>query len=141
VAVWDDRELDGIGIPGRITRAQIAYSIHGKASDNNSNLNSDYKDYTLFFGIEPFALVKNKWLSGLRLELGSWWCHTDGRPQAQKTCNEITLEEGENAGPQTLMEIASDVRPGKATGKTHWLHGGIHGGSDPHTLHLWYYAL
>ena len=35
VAVWDDRELDGIGIPGRITRAQIAYSIPGKASDNS----------------------------------------------------------------------------------------------------------
>jgi hypothetical protein len=126
VAVWDDRELDGIGIPGRITRAQIAYSIPGKASDNRGQiLNSNYKDYTLFFGIEPFALVKNKWISGLRFELGNWWCHTDGRAQAQKTCNTITLAEGENAGPQDLFVLTGNVKPGKATGQTRWTHAGI----------------
>ena len=123
---WDDRELDGIGIPGRITRAQIAYSIPGKASDNRGQvLNSNYKDYTVFFGIEPFALVKNKWISGLRFELGNWWCHTDGRAQAQKTCNTIRLEEGENAGPQEMFLLTSTVKPGKATGQTHWTHAGI----------------
>jgi hypothetical protein len=130
VSVWDDRELDGIGIPGRITRAQIAYSIPGKASDNAGQiLNSNYKDYTVFFGIEPFSLLKNKWLSGIRFEIGKWWCHTDGRVQAQHTCNRIRLSEGENAGAQDIMEINAPFQQAgtgtRAAGRTSMTHAGL----------------
>jgi hypothetical protein len=130
VSVWDDRELDGIGIPGRITRAQIAYSIPGKASDNAGQiLNSNYKDYTVFFGIEPLALLKNKWLSGIRFEIGKWWCHTDGRVQAQHTCNRIRLSEGENAGAQDVMEINAPFQQAgtgtRAAGRTSMTHAGL----------------
>ena len=124
VANWDDRSLSGIGIPGRITRAQIAYSVPGKGSDNIT-INSNYKDYTVFLGVEPLSQLKNKWLNGIRLELGNWWCHTDGRPQAGKNCNRIRLRENENAGSQTMMDINSVVAPGHATGQTHWTHAGI----------------
>jgi len=124
VANWDDRDLSGIGIPGRITRAQIAYSIPGKGGDNVT-INSNYKDYTVFFGTEPFSQVKNKWISGLRFELGNWWCHVDGRAQAGQSCNRIRLRENENAGQQTMMDIQTTVKPGHATGQTHWTHAGI----------------
>jgi hypothetical protein len=124
VAVWDDRELTGIGIPGRITRAQIAYSVPGKGSDNVS-INSDRKDYTLFLGVEPFALVKNKWISGVRLELGNWWCSVDGRAQAGQSCNRIRLRENENAGQQTMMDIQTTVDPGDSAGRTRWTHAGL----------------
>jgi hypothetical protein len=124
VAVWDDRSLAGIGIPGRITRAQIAYSVPGKGGDNVS-INSDRKDYTLFFGIEPLALVKNKWLSGIRFEIGHWWCSVDGRPQAGQNCNRGRMAENENAGDVRLMDINTVVRPGESAGKTQWTHVGL----------------
>jgi hypothetical protein len=141
VANWDDRSLSGIGIPGRITRAQIAYSVPGKGADN-TQINSNYKDYTVFIGTEPFSQVKNKWISGLRFELGNWWCHTDGRAQAVKNCNRVRLREGENAGGNlTLMDINSVVPTGKATGQTHWTMAGIQYSVGPTTIRSIYNTL
>ena len=40
-----------------------------------------------FLGIEPFSEVKNKWLSGLRCEMGWFYCAVDDRAVASNSCN------------------------------------------------------
>src|SRR3954447_13879592 len=54
---WDDRSLNGIGIPGRITRYQLAYAIAGKGADD-TQINTDHKDGSTFLGLQPFADIK-----------------------------------------------------------------------------------
>ncbi len=78
---WDDRSLDGIGIPGRISRFQLAYAIPGKGSDNTFMF-TDRRDLVAFFGIDPLSQVKNKWLSGLKFEMGWLYCAVDARAVA-----------------------------------------------------------
>ena len=56
---WDDRSLSGIGIPGRISRFQLAYAVPGKGSDNTFTF-TDRKDLVAFFGIDPFSQVKKQ---------------------------------------------------------------------------------
>ena len=92
---WDDRSLSGIGIPGRITRFQLAYATPGKGSDNTF-LFTDKRDLVAHFGIEPFSQVKNKWISGLRYEIGWFHCAVDDRAGAANSCNRSRLREGEN---------------------------------------------
>ncbi|HMF49512.1 MAG TPA: hypothetical protein VK603_12760, partial [Candidatus Saccharimonadales bacterium] len=92
---WDDRSLSDIGIPGRITRLQLAYATPGKGSDNTF-LFTDRRDFVGHFGIEPFSEVKNKWISGLRYEVGWFRCAVDDRAQASNSCNRSRLQENEN---------------------------------------------
>ena len=40
---------------------------------------TDKKDLVAFLGIDPLADVKNKWLSGLKFEMGWWYCAVDAR--------------------------------------------------------------
>jgi hypothetical protein len=113
---WDDRSLGGIGIPGRITRYQLAYAIAGKGSDD-TQINTDHKDGSTFLGIQPFSQVKNKWISGLQLEMGAWFCHVDDRAQAGNNCNRLRLRENENAGNAntTLFDTGTIVGRGYQT--------------------------
>ncbi len=92
---WDDRSLSGIGIPGRITRLQLAYATPGKGSDNTFQF-TDKKDLVTHLGIEPFSQVKNKWISGLRYEVGWFHCAVDDRAGASNSCNMSRLRENEN---------------------------------------------
>ncbi len=92
---WDDRSLSSIGIPGRITRFQLAYATPGKGSDNTFQF-TDKRDLVTHFGIEPFSQVKNKWISGLRYEVGWFHCAVDDRAGASNSCNMSRLRENEN---------------------------------------------
>jgi hypothetical protein len=92
---WDDRSLSGIGIPGRITRFQLGYATPGKGSDNTF-LFTDKRDLVTHFGIEPFSQIKNKWISGLRYEVGWFHCAVDDRAGASNSCNMSRLRENEN---------------------------------------------
>ena len=57
-----------------------------------------------FFGIEPFSEVKNKWLSGLKWEMGWFYCYVDSRAVAAESCNRSRVREGENnANSQTTI--------------------------------------
>jgi hypothetical protein len=100
---WDDKSLDGIGIPGRINRFQLAYAIAGKGSDN-TQINTDRKDFSTFLGITPMADVKNKWLNGLQFEFGAWFCQVDDRAAAGNICNRLRLRDDGNAGIQTIFD-------------------------------------
>ena len=100
---WDDRSLSGIGIPGRISRFQLAYAIPGKGSDNTFMF-TDRRDLVAFFGIDPFSQVKNKWLSGLKFEMGWFYCAVDARAVAAESCNRSRVRENENgANSQTTI--------------------------------------
>jgi hypothetical protein len=76
---WDDRSLSGIGVPGRITRFQLGMADVSEGDDGLSSF-TDRKDFTSYFGIQPFSQTKNKWLRGFLFETGAWFCNVDGRP-------------------------------------------------------------
>jgi len=124
---WDDKPLGGFG---RITRFQLAYAIAGKGSDN-VQINTDHKDGSAFIGIEPFSQIKNKWISGLRFEMGSWWCHVDDRAQAGNVCNRLRLRENENAGQQTMFDTGAGF---VGRGYQHYLHPGLQWTVGPYRL-------
>src|SRR5215471_13085296 len=71
---WDDRPLDAIGIPGRINRFQVAMASVQNGDDGLSSFTAR-KDFVVYLGLEPFSQVKNKWISGLKFEMGSWFCN------------------------------------------------------------------
>ena len=57
-----------------------------------------------FFGIDPFSQVKNKWLSGLKFEMGWFYCDVDARAVASNSCNRSRVRENENgANSQTTI--------------------------------------
>ena len=105
---WDDRSLNAIGIPGRISRFQLAYAVPGKGSDNTF-MYTDRRDLVAFLGIDPLANVKNKWLSGIKFEMGWWYCAVDQRQNGatgpvQNSCNRSRVRENENgANSQTTI--------------------------------------
>jgi len=111
---WDDRSLSGIGIPGRLSRLQLAYAVPGKGSDN-SFTNTDRKDFVAHLGIEPFSEVKNKWISGLKYEIGWFSCAVDDRAQASNSCNRSRLRENENGANNstTLYDTGTLVGRGR----------------------------
>ena len=111
---WDDRSLSSIGIPGRISRFQLAYATPGKGSDNTF-LFTDKRDLVTHFGIEPFSEVKNKWISGLKYEIGWFHCAVDDRAGAANSCNRSRLREGENGANSatTLYDTGTLVGRGR----------------------------
>ena len=111
---WDDRSLEGIGIPGRISRLQLAYAVPGKGSDNTFMF-TDRKDLVAFFGIDPLANVKNKWLSGIKFEMGGWYCAVDDRAGASNSCMNSRVRENENGANQftTIYDTGALVGAGR----------------------------
>jgi len=77
---WDNRSLDAIGIPGRITRFQFAVGKISEGEDGRPTFKDKY-NFNTFLGVTPLSQVKNKWLSGLHFEVGAWFCNNDPSPQ------------------------------------------------------------
>jgi hypothetical protein len=102
---WDDRELSGIGIPGRIGKFQVGMSSVAEADDGLSSFRDAGKNFNLYGNIQPFAQLKNKWLSGLTFEAGNWFCNVDGRPQAQvdSGCDSFQIQDHGDGGRQNMI--------------------------------------
>jgi hypothetical protein len=102
---WDDRELSGIGIPGRIGKFQVGMSSVAEADDGLSSFRDAGKNFNLYGNIQPFAQLKNKWLSGLTFEAGNWFCNVDGRPQAQvdNGCDSFQIQDHGDGGRQNMI--------------------------------------
>ncbi len=81
---WDDKDLSGIGIPGRIGKLQIGMSNVAEAEDG-SQINSDRKNFNVYLSVQPMSQIKNMWLSGLTFEYGVWFCNNDNR-SGSSTC-------------------------------------------------------
>jgi hypothetical protein len=105
---WDDRSLSGIGIPGRITRFQVARATVSEGDDGLSSF-TDKSDYTAYFGIQPFSQIKNKWISGLQLDIGTWFCNNAGYVgNTDNGCDRIRLRDHGDGAAQTLFDTGGD---------------------------------
>jgi hypothetical protein len=100
---WDDKELFGIG---RITRFQLGRASVNEADDGLSSF-TDKADYTAYLGIQPLALVKNKWISGLQFDIGTWFCNIDDRAN-DNGCDRIRLRDHGDGASQTLFDTGGD---------------------------------
>ncbi len=127
---WDNRPLDGIGIPGRINRFELAMGSVGEGDDGLSSF-TDRKDFVAYLGIEPFSQIKNKWISGLRFEMGSWFCNRDARQPVTNACGQLNIQDLGNAGRQTLWASGS-IGDGLAT----FLMPGLTWEVGPYTLRV-----
>jgi hypothetical protein len=127
---WDNKPLDGIGIPGRINRFQLAMASVGEGDDGTESF-TDKKDFVAYIGIEPFSQLKNKWLSGLKFEMGSWFCNRDARQPVPNACGQLNIQDLGNAGRQTLWASGS-IGDGLAT----FLMPGVTWDVGPYSLRL-----
>ncbi len=126
---WDNRPLDAIGIPGRINRFQVAMA-NVKEGDDGLSRFSDRKDFVTYLGIEPFSQLKNKWISGLKPEMGAWFCNND--PQALfNACNKLQIQDLGNGGRQTLFNA-----PATGKGLATLLMPGLTWEVGPYTLRV-----
>jgi len=105
---WDDRSLSGIGIPGRISRFQFGMANVSEGDDGLSSF-TDRKDFTTYLGVDPFSQLKNKWIRGLRLEFGAWFCNNAGyEGNTDNGCDRIRLRDHGDAAAQTIFDTGSD---------------------------------
>ena len=103
---WDDRSLSAIGIPGRIGKFQIGMSSIAEGDDGLASF-TDRKDFNTYLSIQPFSQIKNKWISGLTFEYGSWFCNVDDRAQSNG-CARYRVQDHGDGGRQTLFDTGAD---------------------------------
>jgi hypothetical protein len=104
---WDDRSLAGIGIPGRIGKFQLGMSSVAEGDDGTQSL-TDRKDFNVYGSIQPFAQLKSKWIRGLTLEYGSWFCNVDNR-SIQNGCSRYRVQDHGDGGRQTLFDTGENT--------------------------------
>jgi len=103
---WDDRSLSGIGIPGRIGKFQLGMSSIGEGDDGLASF-TDRKDFNAYLSIQPFSQVKNKWISGLTFEYGSWFCNVDNRAR-ENGCDRYRIQDHGDSARQTLFDTGAN---------------------------------
>jgi hypothetical protein len=103
---WDDRSLSNIGIPGRISRAQVGMNAYAEIGDG-AQVNTDRKDFHSYLSVEPMSQLKNKWLRGMLFEYGAWFCNSDNRALANG-CNRYRIRDNSRGGRQTLFDTGSN---------------------------------
>ena len=68
---WDNKPLFGIG---RIARFSVGMASINEADDGLSSFRDQGQNWDAYLGINPFSAIKNKWIEGLHLETGAWFC-------------------------------------------------------------------
>jgi hypothetical protein len=106
---WDDRSLSGIGIPGRISRLSVAMASINEGDDGLSSFKDAGGNFDGYLGINPFSQLKNKWLSGLLVEFGAWFCDNQGyRGNQDNGCDRVRMQDHGDAAKQVLFDTGSD---------------------------------
>lgn len=148
--LWEDKSLTSIGLPGELEWFNI---MVGSGPGNGSNgrfIHSDKKSYVVAGAISPFSKTKSKWLRGLTLSAGVWFCNFDpksgtldeeGDFDPEGGCDDSRIRETDGAEKAVLFD--ADVDRGSNTGKgTHRMHGfGIRHRVGPYQLlftHHWW---
>ena len=99
---WDDKDLSGIGIPGRI--AQIpTWNVERGEGDDGTQSQTDRKDFNVYLSIQPMSQLKNIWLSGLTFEFGTWFCNVDLRATGGNGCDRYRIQDQGDGGRQSLL--------------------------------------
>ncbi|HEU4343963.1 MAG TPA: hypothetical protein VFU31_20605, partial [Candidatus Binatia bacterium] len=101
---WDDKPLFGIGT---LRRFQLSMSAIAEGDDGTSS-NTDRKDFNAYMSIQPFSQIKNKWISGLTFEYGSWFCNVDNRA-AQNGCNNYQIRDHGDGARQVLFQTGGNT--------------------------------
>ena len=114
---WDDKPLDSIGIPGRISRINFVSATIGEGDDGQSGNRDAGHGFSAFFQIQPFSQLKSKWIQGLSISGGTWFCDVDGStPQGVSTvataCNQLRLRDHGDGGRQTLFDTGTSIGRG-----------------------------
>ena len=103
---WDDRDR----FPASVYRAHRQVPVRRVAISPKATtarrVNTDRKDFNVYGSIQPFAQVKNKWISGLTMEYGSWFCNVDTRA-AQNGCDRYRVQDHGDGGRQTLFDTGA----------------------------------
>ncbi len=111
---WDDKDLSGIFIPGRIGRLQFSMSTIAEG-DDGTQTTSDRQSFNVYGNIQPFSQVKNKWISGLTFETGAWFCNNDNRSDSAVCLDRFRIQDHGDGGRTTLFDTgAGSVGKGTA---------------------------
>ena len=106
---WDNRSLSGIGIPGRISRFSFAMASISEGDDGRSSFKDAGSNFDGYIGINPFSQLKNKWLRGLLVEFGAWFCNNRGyRGNTENGCSRVRIQDHGDAAKQVLFDTGSD---------------------------------
>jgi hypothetical protein len=106
---WDDRSLTGIGIPGRISRFSMAMASISEGDDGLSSFKDAGSNFDGYIGINPFNQLKNKWLRGLLLEFGAWFCNNKGYDgNTDNGCTRVRMQDHGDAAKQVLFNTGTD---------------------------------
>jgi hypothetical protein len=117
---WDDIPLGGIG---RLARFNVVYASIGEGDDGLQSFR-EQRSVSSYINVEPFSQIKNKWIRGLGLEMGAWFCPnkpnaTEQNPQ-DIACNELRIRDNGDGGRQSLFRATVD-----GSGMTHFLMPGF----------------
>ena len=126
---WQDVDLSPIWIPGRIPLFNIVYGSIGEGDDGLQSFRL-HTSQSVYLNVEPFSKLKNKWLQGLGLEMGAWFCTVDDNPNADNACSRLRIQDNGDGGRQTLFDTGNNI--GK--GLTHFLMPGISWTVGPNRL-------
>jgi hypothetical protein len=127
---WDDKPLDAIGIPGRISRINLTMASVNEGDDGLSSHKDAGSNFTAFMQIQPFSQLQSKWLQGIGWSMGAWFCSVDGRANADNGCDTLQLRDNGDGGRQVLF--TSDV----GRGFTHTLSPGFQWEVGPYRLRV-----
>src|ERR671925_1897893 len=116
---WDDKSF-GIG---RLTRFNVVYATIGEGDDGLQSFRQQLS-WSAYINVEPFAGLKNKWIRGLGLEMGAWFCPNkpglDSKVEQDIACSEMRIRDNGDGGRQTLFRATVD-----GSGMTHFLMPGF----------------
>ncbi len=104
---WQDKDLSGIGIPGRIPLLNVVYATIGEGDDGLQSFKMP-RNVSAYINIEPFSQVKNKWLRGIGFEFGQWFCHNENSINTTPAtissgCTRYQLQDNGDGGRQALV--------------------------------------
>jgi hypothetical protein len=110
---WDDKPLGGIG---RMSRLNLVYATIGEGDDGLQSFR-EQRNLSAYINVEPFAQLKDKWIKGIGLELGAWFCPNkpalDSKVTQDIACSELRIRDNGDAGRQDLYRV-QDIGAGLA---------------------------
>jgi hypothetical protein len=100
---WDDKPL-GVGR----FRFNVVYATIGEGDDGLQSFRQQ-RSLSTYINIEPFSQLKNKWIRGLGLEMGAWFCPNkpgvDSKVEQDIACAEMRIRDHGDGGRQDLYRV------------------------------------